>query len=59
MKYAQMFSPSDACATFRRGKKKIVFTFLPSLQGEPGVPGHLGMPGPPGRAVPGPKVTSS
>lgn len=41
------------------GKKKIVFTFLPSLQGEPGVPGRLGMPGPPGRAVPGPKVTSS
>lgn len=41
------------------GKKKIVFTLLPSLQGEPGVPGRLGMPGPPGRAVPGPKVTSS
>lgn len=58
MQYAQMFSPSDACATFR-GKKKIVFTLLPSLQGEPGVPGRLGMPGPPGRAVPGPKVTSS
>lgn len=41
------------------GEKKIVFTLLPSLQGEPGVPGRLGMPGPPGRAVPGPKVTSS
>lgn len=40
-------------------EKSIVFTLLPSLQGEPGVPGRLGMPGPPGRAVPGPKVTSA
>lgn len=55
-----MFSPRDACATFRGKKKKsTVFPLLPSLQGEPGVPGRLGMPGPPGRAVPGPKVTSS
>lgn len=53
-----MFSPRDARATFRE-KGSTVFTLLHSLQGEPGVPGRLGMPGPPGRAVPGPKVTSS